>query len=125
MPDVYKAKKFGKFAKKARIADEELWRAAQEIEEGLVDADLGGGVVKKRIARPGEGKSGGARSIIIFRRNDRAVFVHGFEKKDVANITLKELEALRLLAKQILGYNDEELAGKVREGALIRVNRPE
>ena len=124
MPEVYKGKKFGRFAKKAHLSDVELWKAAQEANDGLIDADLGGGVIKKRIARPGEGKSGGARSIIVFRRNDLAVFVHGFEKKNTANIGLRELEALRRLAQQILGYTSAELGEKVEEGALLRITRP-
>lgn len=108
---VYKNKASTRFAKKAHITDSDLWKTAQLANEGVIDADLGGGVVKQRIARAGEGKSGGSRSIILFRKNDRAVFVYGFEKKDLANIRPDELEAFRELAKVILGYTKARWKG--------------
>lgn len=92
-----------RFARKARIADADLWKAAQLANIGLIDADLGGGVIKQRIARAGEGKSGGSRSILLFKKDNRAVYVYGFEKKDVANIDRRELEAFRELAEVVLG----------------------
>jgi len=122
---VYKGKAFVRFAKKARITDTDLWKAAQLANDGLVDADLGGGVIKQRIARAGEGKSGGSRSIILFKKNNRAVYVYGFEKKDVANIDRRELEAFRELAGVILGYTDAEIAKRVEDGALFDVEEPE
>jgi hypothetical protein len=91
---VYKTKPFARFARKARISDADLWQTAILVNQGSIDADLGGGVIKQRMARTGEGKSGGVRSIILFRFQGRAVFVHGFEKKDVGNIRANELEAL-------------------------------
>ncbi len=122
---VYKGKAFVRFAKKARITDAELWKAAQHANEGLIDADLGGGVIKQRIARVGEGRSGGSRSIILFRKGDRAVYVYGFEKKDLANIDRRELEAFRELAEVILGYADAEISQRVKDGALFNVEKPE
>ncbi|SRR5579884_420569 len=122
---VYKTKPFARFARKARIADGDLWRAAQLANKGLMDADLGGGVIKQRIARSGEGKSGGARSIILFRKNDRAVYVYGFEKKDLANIKFSELEAFRELARVVLEYTVDELEKRVRDGVLFRLEEPE
>ncbi len=122
---VYKSKPFTRFAKKARITDADLWKAAQLANEGGIDADLGGGVIKQRIARAGEGKSGGSRSIILFRKNDRAVYVYGFEKKDLANIRPNELEAFRELAQVILGYTPAEIARRVEDGALFNVEKPE
>lgn len=121
---VYKNKFFARFAKKARITDTELWKAAQLANEGMLDADLGGGVIKQRIARAGSGKSGGSRSIILFRKNDRAVYVYGFEKKDIANILANELEAFRELAQVILGYTPAEIAKRVEDGALFEVKKP-
>jgi hypothetical protein len=122
---VYKNKFFARFAKKARITDADLWKTAQLANEGLIDADLGGGVVKQRIARAGGGKSGGSRSIILFRRNDRAVYVYGFQKKDLANIRPNELEAFRELAHVVLGYTNAEIAKRVEDGALFEVEKPE
>jgi len=95
------------------------------VNAGVIDADLGGGVVKQRIARAGEGKSGGLRSIILFRFKGRAVFVYGFEKKDLGNIKASELAAFRELADVILGYSDAEIAKRVADGALIALEPPE
>src|ERR1017187_7972692 len=122
---VYKAKPFARFARKARITDADLWNAARLANEGLIDANLGGGVIKQRIARSGEGKSGGSRSIILFKKNDRAVYVYGFEKKDLSNIKGDELEAFRELAKVVLGYTNAEMAKRVEDGALLKVECPE
>jgi hypothetical protein len=91
----------------------------------VIDADLGGGVIKQRIARHEEGKSGGSRSIILFRKDDRAVFVFGFEKKDLSNIKPNELEAFRELAEVILGYTKAEMTKRVQDGALLSVDEPE
>jgi hypothetical protein len=121
---VYKSKPFARFAKSARIDDSALWKAAQLANEGLIDADLGGGVIKQRIARAGRGKSGGSRTIILFRKNDRAVYVYGFEKKDLSNIRPSELQAFRELAEVILGYTDAEMAKRVEDGALYAVSKP-
>jgi hypothetical protein len=122
---VYKTKPFGRFARKARISDADLWETARLADLGQVDADLGGGVIKQRIARRGQGKSGGSRCIILFRLRARAVFVYGFEKKDLGNIRADELEAFRELAKLILGYSDAEIARRVADGALIEIERPQ
>jgi hypothetical protein len=121
---VYKAKAFTRFAKKARISDADLWDTAQQANQGRIDADLGGGVIKQRIARTGEGKSGGSRSIVLFKKNNRAVYIHGFEKKDAVNIDRRELEAFRELADVILGYTDAEIEQRVTDGALLRVEEP-
>lgn len=121
---VYKTRQFARFARKARIGDKDLWRAASLAEEGLIDADLGGGVIKLRLARKGEGKSGGARSIVLFRLRKRAVFVYGFEKKDIGNIRTDELAAFRELAGVVLGYSDSEMGQRVADGVLIEVRPP-
>lgn len=121
---VYKTKPFARFARKARIGDSDLWETARRANAGLIDADLGGGVIKQRIARVGEGRSGGSRSIILFRFKGRAVFVYGFEKKDLGNIKAGELEAFRELAEVILGYSDAEISKRVADGALIELEPP-
>jgi hypothetical protein len=122
---VYKTKQFGRFARKARISDADLWETARLVNAGVIDADLGGGVIKQRIARQGEGKSGGSRSIILYRLQGRAVFVYGFEKKDLGNIKANELEAFRELADVVLGYSDTtEMAKRVADGALLEIQPP-
>ena len=122
---IFKNNAFARFAKKAHITDADLWHAAQRAMEGAIDADLGGGVIKQRIARKGQGKSGGSRAIILFKAGDRAVFVYGFEKKDMANIRPQELEGFRRLAKVVLNYDSVDLAAMTRKGALIHVESPQ
>ena len=121
---VYKSKPFARFARKARISDLDPWETARLANAGQIDADLGGGVIKQRIARGGEGKSGGSRSLILFRFRARAVFVYGFEKKNLGNIKSDELEAFRELAEVILGYSDAEISKRVADGALIELEPP-
>ncbi len=122
---VYKNKPFARFASKANIADADLWKAAWLANQGMIDADLGGGVIKLRIARSGQGKSGGSRSIVLFKKDNRAVYVYGFEKKDISNIGLKDLDAFRKLAKAYLGYTGAEMAQRVEDGVLLIVQEPE
>ena len=120
--EIYKTKWFARFARKARIDDQALWIAAIAAEAGVVDADLGSGIVKQRVARQGKGKSDGSRTFIVIRRRDRAVYVFGFEKKDQANIAPDEWEALKKLAKEILGYSDADIAKNIRTGELVRID---
>ena len=114
-------KPFARFARRAGIVESDLWKAACDVAAGKIDADLGGGVIKQRIARQGQGKSGGSRSIVLFRRHGRAVFVYGFEKKDRANIETRELAAFRELADIVLGYSEAETAKRVADGALLEI----
>ena len=88
---VYKLKAFARFQRRELIADRALWNAVKSAEDGLVDADLGGGLIKQRVARPGRGKSGGFRTIIAYRRGDRAVFLYGFAKSERENLNDDEL----------------------------------
>jgi len=118
---VFQNKAFSRFAERNGISDGDLCEAVQRMQKGLIDADLGSGVVKQRIARKGEGKSGGFRSMILFRAHDRAVFVHGFAKKDIGNIGPRELKALKKLAKLILAYSDAEMRRALASEALIEV----
>jgi hypothetical protein len=122
---VYKTKLFVRFARKARISDADLWKAADLANRGLIDADLGGGVIKQRIARPGEGKSGGSRSVIAFRKDDRAIYVYGLEKKDQANIDHSALEAFRKLSRLVLAYTEAEIETEIATGAIYVVIQPE
>lgn len=107
--EVYKTKVFARFARRARISDRILWGTAQPAEQGRIDADLGGGVVKQRIARPGQGKSGGSRTIILLRKGHRAIFVFGFEKKDMTNITAEDLVLFREMAPLYLNASDRQM----------------
>lgn len=118
---VFKSKPFDRFADRERIVDEELCKAAWQAEKGLVDADLGGGVIKQRLARKGQGKSGGYRSIVLFRRAERAFFVYGFSKSDRANIQQDELQAFRKLANEMLVLDNKELRAAMRNGTIMEV----
>jgi hypothetical protein len=118
---IFKNKPFARFARKARLADDELRKAIEAIGRGLVDADLGGGVIKQRIARAGGGKSGGFRTIILLKAGTRAFFVRGFAKNELDNIRDDELAALKILAAQMLAYDDAALALALAEGILMEV----
>ncbi len=118
---IFKNKPFARFARKAKLADGELRKAIDAIGRGLVDADLGGGVIKQRIARAGGGKSGGFRTIILLKAGERAFFVRGFAKNELDNIRDDELAALKMLAAQMLAYNDAALALALAEGILMEV----
>jgi len=122
---IFRNKSFTRFAKKADLDDTTLRKAVDDAERGLMDAKLGGGVIKQRVARPGKGKSGGFRTIILYKAHALAFFVHGFAKKDQDNIEDTELAALKLLASQMLSYDDQAIAKAVESGTLIEVTRDE
>lgn len=118
---VFKTKPFARFASHEGMADAELCEAVRRAEEGLIDADLGGGVIKQRLARKGQGKSGGFRSIVLFRRGEKAFFVYGFAKSDRDNIRRDELKAFRTLADEMLAYDDQTLKIVLRNGTLTEI----
>jgi hypothetical protein len=118
---IFKTKPFVRFADHEGIADAELCDAIQRAEEGLIDADLGGGVIKQRLARKGQGKSGGFRSIVLFRHGEKAFFVYGFAKSDRDNIRRDELKAFRKLADEMLGYDDKALAAAMKNGTITEI----
>lgn len=118
---VFKTKPFGRFARSEGISDAALREAVSRAEAGRIDADLGGGVIKQRVARPGEGKSGGFRTIILFRRGARAYFVYGFAKSDRDNIAPDELKAFRRLAAEMFRLEDRALAAATANGTLTEV----
>ena len=118
---VFRNKWFTRFADKNDLSDEALWKAIADAESGLIDADLGGGLIKQRIARKGEGKSGGFRAIVVFRAKSRAFFVYGFPKSARDNIDDDELAAFKALASEVLAYDDKELETAVEAGVWMEV----
>lgn len=118
---LFKTKPFARFATKERISDAALRDAIRRAEAGLVDADLGGGVIKQRLARSGQGKSGGFRSIVLFRRQAMAFFVYGFAKNDRDNIDRQELKAFRLLAVEMLALDDKALQMAIKNGTIMEI----
>jgi hypothetical protein len=119
---IFKSRRFAKFARKERIQDFKLCEAAKEAEQGLIDADYGGGVIKQRIARPNEGKSGGYRSIILFRKGERSFFVYGFAKSELANIEESDVRDFKKLAATLLAAHDADLRKLVDRGEFTEVN---
>ncbi len=117
---IYKAKTFARFARREKLMNASLIEAVERADRGLVDADLGGGIIKQRVARQGQGRSGGYRTLIAYRSGDYAVFMFGFAKSERDNIDPDELEALRLVGGQWL-VDAEKIARDVAAGILIEV----
>lgn len=118
---IYKTKWFHRWARKEGLGTAVLREAVREVALGLADA-LGGHVYKKRVALPGRGKRGGARTLLAFRRGNAAFFIYGYPKNERANISERELEALRLLANELLSYGESQLTTAVKAGELFEVN---
>ncbi len=122
---IFKTKWFTKFAKKQGISDATLLQVIQDIEAGKIDADLGDGVIKQRIARPGQGKSAGYRSIILYQKGDKAFFVYGFAKNEQANIAEHEERTFKDLAIKFFTYSDDELTQAVADETFKEINSDE
>ncbi len=118
---IFKNAWFERFSRKEGIADAELADAIERAAKGLIDADLGGGVLKQRVARPGEGKSKGYRTIILFRQGDRAVFVYGFAKSKRANIEADKLAGYRREAELLLALTDKQIDMLSEQGQLWEI----
>ena len=119
--DVLKRKDFARWQAGEKLSDAALCKAVQEMESGLIDADLGGHLYKKRVARPGGGKSGGYRTLLSARVGLRYVFLHGFPKSDKANITRDEKKALQYAGKVFLELSAKELVKALQAGVLLEV----
>jgi hypothetical protein len=118
---VFKTKWFRRFARREGILDEMLCDAVARAGGGQIDADLGSGVIKQRIARKGQGRSGGYRSLIVFRAEDRAIFVFGFAKSEREDLEPDELRDLRKTARLLLTYDAEQLEEAVVNDELWEV----
>jgi hypothetical protein len=117
----FKTKAFAKWANGEGLEDDALASAVAEMEQGLIDARLGGHVIKKRVALPGRGKRGGARTLVAFKEADKAFFIFGFAKNERANVSDDELKALKLLAKDLLNYPAATLTKAIEAGELIEI----
>ena len=118
---VLKRKDFARWQAGENLPDAALCKAVQEMESGLIDADLGGFLYKKRVARLGGGKSGGYRTLLSARIGSCYVFLHGFPKSDKANITQDERKALQFAGKVFLELSAENLAKALESGVLLEV----
>lgn len=121
MRRVFKTRYFNRWMRKTTLTDTALCEAVSEMENGLVDADLGGGVVKKRVPLPGRGKSGSVRTLVATNKGNRWFFVFGFEKNDRANVSARELEALQAIAADLLKLSSTELDAHAEGEALQEI----
>lgn len=121
MRRVYRTRTFTRWMRKVGLSDKALLAAVEEMAKGLIDANLGGNLVKKRIALPGQGKSGGARTIVATKMLDRWFFVYGFAKNERDNIEADELKAFQELAKEYLMLNGKQLELAIAHGKLAEV----
>jgi hypothetical protein len=117
----FKTKIFARWAKNHGLSDDALATAVAEMERGLIDARLGGQVVKKRVRLPGRGKSGSTRTLVAFSQGHKVFFIEGFAKNERANISDMELKALKLLAKVLLSCGPTKLAMAIEAGELIEL----
>lgn len=122
MTCVLKRKDFARWQASEKLPDAALCKAVEEMASGLIDADLGGHLYKKRVARPGGGKSGGYRTLLSARIGTRYVFLHGFPKNDKANVTQDEKKALQFAGKVFLELSAENLSRALQSGVLIEVH---
>lgn len=118
---IYKLKWFKRWASKEGLSDSVLKLAIAEMQQGLVDADLGANVYKKRVPLLGQGKSGSLRTLIAFQVDNKAFFIYGFSKSTCSNISVKEMKSLKLLAKELLNYSEEKLKKAIDSGSIEEV----
>ena len=119
--EIYKTRVFHRWANDEGLTDTAICDAVKEMQKGLFDADLGGELFKKRIAKQGKGKSGGFRTLLATNRGDKWFFIFGFQKNERSNIDKDEKEALKKLASQLLSYNNELLNKAIKAKELIEV----
>jgi len=118
---VFKYTRFNRFANKEGITDHELLGVVDKLEKDQADANLGGDVFKVRLARGGEGKSGGYRIIVYFKNEFRTFFSYGFAKNDKGNISKKELKVFKARAKSLFLLTDEQIDVRLKDGSLIEI----
>ena len=118
---VFKSRWFQRFARRERISDTVLLDAVDRAEKGRIDADLGCGVIRQRIARPGQGRSKGYRTIVFFRSGARAFFVFGFARSRRANIDADEEEQFKQAARHVLALTEKQIAELLKKGDFVEV----
>lgn len=122
---IFKHRVFRQWARSEKLSDSALNKAVNEIQKGLFDANLGSGLYKKRVAKKGKGKSGSYRTILAFKRDDRAVFMYGFAKNQRDNLTSKEEDVYKKLAREFLSMTDQQISTLITNGNLFEVNYEE
>lgn len=119
---VFKTKTFARFARKEGLGDKVLAGAIADIERGLVDANMGGGLIKQRVARTGEGKRGGFRTLIAYHVGERAVFLYGFAKSDQDNIRPEDERDLKDYGAMLLALKDKDIELMTKDGELKEIS---
>ena len=125
MQRIFRTRTFSRWMRKAGVSDSDLTRAVEEMMQGLVDADLGGHLLKKRVAVPGRGKRGGARTILATRMEGFWFFLFGFDKNERDNIDKHELRLLKEVARDLLSFDAGQLGHAIAAGELTEVNNDE
>ena len=120
---IYKTKEFARLACKERVDDLKLCEALARADRGLLDATLGKFLIKQRVARPNEGRSGGYRTIVFYQQTTRAVFLHLFAKNDKGNLTNDELAAYRDLAKHLAELTAQQVKMLLDHGKWLEIER--
>ena len=118
---IFTTRAFSRLDVAGELSDTDLIAAVAEMNDGLWDANLGGQLYKKRVALAGRGKSGGARTLVAFKSDDKAFFMYGFAKNQRSNITAKEKQALKRMAGELLGYSDKQLRQALGHGTFIEI----
>ena len=118
-------KTFARWMRKSNVTEADIVAAAQEMVQGLIDANLGGHLVKKRVALRGRGKSAGARTIVATKFEQRWVFLFGFEKNERSNIDASELKVLQELAVSLLDLDQQAIAVAITAGQLFQLQGDE
>lgn len=118
---IFKTQVFAKWAKQENVTDKVIKKAVAEMQSGLIYAELGDGLCKQKIARPGQGKRGGHRTLIAFKKDDRSIFVFGFSKNERENINEQDEKRYRELAQFYLNLSNEQLNKMISEKRLIEV----
>ncbi|WP_089728853.1 type II toxin-antitoxin system RelE/ParE family toxin [Candidatus Thiosymbion oneisti] len=121
MRRVFRTRTFTRWMRRVDLSDATLCKAISEMEDGLIDADLGGGVLKKRIALPGQGRRGGARTIVATNLGSRWFFLYGFAKNERVNIDERELRLFREVATDLLGLDDRQIAVALSSGEIEKI----
>jgi hypothetical protein len=123
--EIFKTRVLARFARRERISDRSLIEAVERAERGLVDADLGGGLIKQRVARAGQGRSGGYRMLVACRKQGRAIFLSGFAKNEADNIDQRQLLNLRRIADGWSAADEVTITQALSDGALQEVDDDE
>ena len=114
---------FARWASKQDISNDELFRALEEIQKGIFEANLGGHLYKKRIRFLGRGKRGSGRTIVCYKKGDRMIFIHGFAKNEKSSLSKKELLAFKEFAKLLLSLTPKQLAIAIKKGDFLEVKK--